>query len=206
MKRSNKFFKDKTLRKRVKEVDAERDLLRKEHKNFKKREGYNVQFTLSKKIKKSPIGEYLQEVLYLVVDQQSINTLNDFKPEFKKITKKEYLKLSSGQKHCFVKHKSSLDDIMDVPTFANISETYYSLDPRLEKEIIPLFYKSYIPVWRYSYGPLETKARRDNLFDKAKKVMGWRHSRYDDDYDNRGASIRDNDIRRHTTEEIKELM
>lgn len=173
MKRSEKFYKDKKLRRTMVEYYKQRRGRYSDKKYSLFRDGWKVQYVLSKEIKKNPIGEYLQQILYLIVDQRWTNTLEDVGPIWKNITKDEYDKLTSGQKMCFVK-SSHVEALLNTGNgmYIPMEITDYQIDPMLKEHIIPVTFKNYRKNTIYEHTELDEKVKRDYIATKATKIMG----------------------------------
>lgn len=176
MKRNKKYLKDKKLRRTMTEYYKQRNGRYKKGEYSYFRNGWDVQYTLSKAIKKSPLGEYLHQILYLILDQKWTDSLEKVEPEWKHISKDEYNKLTAGQKMCFVS-SSHLEAQLNAANsmYVPMSVSDYQIDPNLKEHIIPVVFKHFRKNPIYQHSRMDEKIDRDDLYAKSKKIMGEKH-------------------------------
>lgn len=203
MKRPRKFYRDKELRRRVKEADA---FDRREY--YLKQDGYVTVFTLSKEAKKHALYHALVEILPLI----TIKCWHRTKPEeveFKPIgiSRSTYVKLKPEHKACFERGDKHFDGY--TPLLRRRSKTekqeepYYYLLSNLKDFIIPVTHKHYCKYSTWIPNPLEPSLDRNHIREKAAKIFDGMS--FDGWWDNPGRELKIKDIQRDVRKEVQDL-
>ena len=158
MKRSNKFYKDKELKRRVRETQEYSKMT---PHYYWKHVGYNIIMVPSRAARKHPLYKELVEILPLVanIDHREEPEASNYR--FYSIKKELYIKLTSLQKCCFIKEIIPTEEL---PVVVNIPE-FYILDPQLKELLVPRITKNYRLTYTYTIdNSLQRKMIRDNIW------------------------------------------
>lgn len=174
MKRPRKFYRDKEIKRRLRELRAH---WKTESHYYWKHEGYKVRAVPSRKARKHPLYKELLEILPLVAPVQNQDKPEVDEYDFEGVRLGVYKKLTPLQQCCLVKVNIPAEEIIPVP-IGEVPETkWYDLDPQLKELLVPRVTKRYI----HGYGSsgdssISNKIERDKIWELA----GERHDRESD--------------------------
>lgn len=161
MKRPRKFYRDKELKRRVREIHEH---WKTESNYYWKHQGYSITMVPSRVSRKHPLYKELKEILPLVTeihhrDKPEIDTY-----EYKGVRKELYNKLTPLQKSCLVKTTIPGEYQTTTPGKLWPETQWYTLDPKLKELLVPRITRYYRHEYCSRHSSLDHKMTRDNIW------------------------------------------
>lgn len=163
MKRPRKFYRDKELKRRVREIH---EYWKTDSNYYWKHCGYSIAMVPSRAARKHPLYKELVEILPLVAQADQRNEPNADNFQYTGIKKELYSKLTPLQKCCLVKEPIPAEYQTPFTVATIHQETrWYTLDPNLKDLLVPRITRHY----RHCYtgrgnNALSSRMTRDNIW------------------------------------------